>query len=205
MKLKTTCVKCRCQIPHGALQGQSGGINCTALAAIYPKLLCRAILYDLNKHFSKLYDMPVYYGAVSAEKCLWFCPRCRFGVASGKEHTRAPGCKYRPTDPPGTKPSGLRSVGSSEVATDGIGRKPEPPNVVPENVAASGSDADTSMCRASRNNVVSESHGRASNCEDSIPSTWRVLLLIRLKILEAALHRLIPPLPKGNQTQARRQ
>ena len=90
---------CRCKVPHGQLVGHFDGVQRTARAAIYPKLLCDAIGKDIVKIIGQ--DKANYYDEFLTETAdgddltnYWTCPRCKHGTKTTEPHTRIHGqCK----------------------------------------------------------------------------------------------------------------
>ena len=85
---------------HGILQGQINGINRTALAAVYPRRLCKILAQDLWRILRQegLQRCPVWPRSLFWMHGLYYaCERCQLGRSCppGVEHTFVPGeCRY---------------------------------------------------------------------------------------------------------------
>ena len=85
---------------HGVLQGQVNGINRTAMAAVYPRKLCKLFSQDLARLLRQdgLHRCPVWPRSLFWMHGFYYsCERCNLGRACppGVEHTFVPGeCRY---------------------------------------------------------------------------------------------------------------
>ena len=108
VKMVKTAKRCNGHkgLPHAVLQGQVGGINRTAKAAVFPMRMCRAIVDDVWKYVKtknlKLTSWPASLNLMAFAG--YKCERCQLGRAAlpFMEHTLIPGeCRY------GRRPPGL--------------------------------------------------------------------------------------------------
>ena len=85
---------------HGILQGQVNGINRTAMAAVYPRKLCKLFAQDLARLLRQdgLHRCPVWPRSLFWMHGFFYsCERCQLGRSAppGVEHTFVPGqCRY---------------------------------------------------------------------------------------------------------------
>ena len=115
-ELRYSCNLCRGHggKPHAWLQGQHQGVNRTAMAAVYPERLCKALIRDIKLFCEKIYALPV----SNPDELYYTCPRCSMGrwAPSHEEHTFMPGeCRYGKW-PEGQRPKTVKQMAEEKQA-----------------------------------------------------------------------------------------